>query len=107
MSADDDAFTPHAASGPLPAGIRLVRTTPEFDERTAPAGFAKAHRIAVGVWGRLRVTEGHLGFQFEDTEEVVEIAAGTTLMIPPQRPHHLVLEHPVRFVVEFYRPITR
>ena len=31
------------------------------------------------------------------------ITAGDTRVIPPARPHHLVVEGPVRFHVEFHR----
>lgn len=91
----------------LPPGCELVRTTPEFDERTVPSGLLGAHRVATGVWGRLVVREGSLHFGFDDggaeaRERVV--GAGDSQVIPPGRPHHLTIDGAVRFVVEFHRP---
>ena len=100
----DDAHPRSVEPDRLPADIVLVRTTSEFDHHSAPAGFARAHRIAAGVWGRLVVRQGRLGFRFEDDEEVLRVAAPGMVVIPPQRPHRLVLDEPVRFVVEFYQP---
>lgn len=87
----------------LPAGAVLVRTTPVFDETSVPEGLRRAHRVAAGVWGRLVVAEGSLRFVFEDDPEPRVVAAGAHQVIPPERPHHVEVIAPVRFVVEFHR----
>jgi tellurite resistance-related uncharacterized protein len=88
----------------LPDGLELARTTDVFDEDSVPAGLLRAHRVASGVWGRLVVHSGALGFVFEDEpERVVEIRAGHHMVIPPNRPHHLELTGSVTFAVEFHR----
>lgn len=88
----------------LPAGLRSVRTTPEFDESSTPDGLRAAHRVAAGVWGRLVVRSGELGFVFDDLpDDERRVAAGEHQVIPPERPHHVVIDGPVRFVVEFHR----
>lgn len=87
----------------LPEGWVLVRTTDTFDAATVPAGLLRAHRVAEGVWGRLVVHAGQLDFVFEDQPaEPIAVGAGGTLVIPPGRPHHLVIDGSVRFAVEFY-----
>ena len=88
----------------LPEGLELVRTTPVFDETTVPAALLRAHRVATGVWGRLVVRTGSLTFVFEDGGGGRAVAAGQSVVIPPDRPHHLVMSGPVTFVVEFHRP---
>ena len=89
----------------LPEGLELVRTTPVFDETTVPAALLRAHRVATGVWGRLVVRTGSLTFVFEDGDGGGRaVAAGQSVVIPPDRPHHLVMSGPVTFVVEFHRP---
>ena len=40
----------------LPDGLEHVRTTDVFDNTTVPAGLLRAHRVADGVWGRVRPT---------------------------------------------------
>jgi len=39
----------------LPDGVRLLRTSPEWNEHTIPAGLLSAHRLAKGTWGRIAV----------------------------------------------------
>jgi tellurite resistance-related uncharacterized protein len=88
----------------IPGGLQLVRTTAAFTETSTPEGLLRAHRVAEGVWGRVVVAEGVLGFVFEDTAgEPLRATPGEPLAIPPHRPHHVVLDGPVRFAVEFYK----
>lgn len=88
----------------LPDGLELARTTDVFDEESVPAGLLRAHRVADGVWGRLVVHEGSIGFRFEDDDRSMSAAAGESIVIPPGRRHHVEVNGPVRFVVEFHRP---
>lgn len=91
--------------GELPAGLELARTTPLFDEGSVPAGLLAAHQVAEEVWGQLVVQRGALRFVFEDAPgESIVVGAGDRVVIPPARPHHLELDGPVAFVVEFHRP---
>ena len=88
----------------LPAGLEHVRTTDVFDERTVPAGLRRAHRVADGVWGRLVVHTGEVGFVFEDEPDApMVLHAGDCVAIPPARLHHVELRGPATFAVEFHR----
>jgi cupin 2 domain-containing protein len=88
----------------LPEGLTLQRTTPTFDETTVPAALRKAHLVADGVWGRLVVSSGSVGFVFDDDPDAVRtVSAGESQVIPPARPHHLVVDGPVTLAVEFHR----
>ncbi len=89
--------------GRLPDGLVLTRTTDVFDEHTVPAGLLRNHRVAAGVWGRLVVNEGSVGFRFEDDGQPLRVNSGEWVVIPPQRPHRVELDGPVRFAVEFHR----
>lgn len=96
---------PDAADIEMPAGMAVVRTTQEFDPESVPAGLLRAHRIASGVWGRLVVHSGSIGFGFDDQVPIADarvIVAGEHQVIPPGRPHHVTLVGDVRFVVEFH-----
>lgn len=87
-----------------PDGLRMVRTTPEFDEHTVPTALLRAHRVAPEVWGRLVVRSGSLRFVFEDRpDEPSVLVAGDRQTIPPGVPHHVELIGPVGFMVEFHR----
>ncbi len=88
----------------IPPGYELTRTTPTFTNDTVPAGLLTAHRVADGVWGRLVVRTGSLHFVFEDRPDAsLPVGAGGYVDIPPARPHHLELDEPASFAVEFYK----
>lgn len=89
----------------MPGGLTHVRTTSEFTEVTVPAGLFAAHRVAAGVWGRLRVLEGSVCFVFEDPPaSSFDVTAGDTLDIPPAVAHRVAPAPGARFVVEFHAP---
>jgi tellurite resistance-related uncharacterized protein len=100
------ASTPGNDHRRLPEGLELVRTTDVFDNDTIPAGLLRAHRVADGVWGRLVVHAGAVRFVFEDqTDRPITVAAGDNVVIPPQRPHHVELDGPAHFLIEFHRRV--
>lgn len=87
----------------LPDGLVLTRTTAEFTHESAPSGLRRAHLVAAGVWGRLVVSDGEIGFVFEDEpERVVDVRAGSHVVIPPDTPHHVITREGCRFVIEFH-----
>lgn len=91
----------------LPDGFELVRTTAVWDNDTVPSGILSGHRVADGVWGQLVVRSGTVGFVFEDEPgTTIHVEAGGRVTIPPGRFHHVVLDGPSSFVVEFYRKPT-
>jgi tellurite resistance-related uncharacterized protein len=88
----------------MPEGLELVRTTALWDEETVPAGVLSGHRVADGVWGQLVVRSGAVGFVFEDEPDVtIQVSTDGKVVIPPGRFHHVSLQGPATFVVEFYR----
>ncbi len=88
----------------LPDGVELVRTTPTFDESSVPIGLLAAHHVAEGVWGRVVVASGSVGFMFDDQPELIRsVQVGEVQVIPPGRSHRLVVEGPVTLAVEFHR----
>jgi tellurite methyltransferase len=92
----------------MPAGLELVRTTPEFSDTTVPAALLAAHRVAPGVWGRLRVRSGQVQFRFDaEPATIVELSAGDHVDIPPDVVHRVEPVPGARFVVEFYRAPSR
>jgi tellurite resistance-related uncharacterized protein len=88
----------------LPEGLELVRTTALWSEETVPAAVLSGHRVADGVWGQLVVHSGSVGFVFEDEPDAtIQVDAGGSVVIPPGRRHHVVLQGSSTFAVEFYR----
>lgn len=86
----------------LPDGLSIVRTAGPFDETSLPPGLRRPHRVGAGIWGRLRVHDGQVGFSM-GTETPVRrtLGPGDDQPIPPGVPHLLHLTGPVRLQVEF------
>jgi tellurite resistance-related uncharacterized protein len=93
---------PRCDRAELPEGLEFVRSSPEWDEHTMPAGLRKAHRLAAGTWGRISVHDGELHFvaQTEPALDVV-LKAGSSHAIPPQVHHEVEPLGPVRFSIDF------
>lgn len=90
--------------GELPPDLTLQRTTPDFDADSVPDGLRRAHQIAAEVWGLLEVLDGSLRFVWEDgSTEPLDLAAGDSVVIPPEVLHHVEPGADARFHVSFYR----
>lgn len=88
----------------LPANLAHYKTTPEFSQDTVPKGLQRNHTTAAGVWGRIVVLEGSLRYVIEEPEpESHLLVPGTPGIVEPQMAHHVVIDGPVRFCVEFHR----
>lgn len=88
----------------LPPNVAHYKTTPEFNQDTVPAGLQRNHTTATGVWGRIVVHEGSLRYVIEEPEmEEHLLVSGTPGIVEPKVAHHVTLDGPVRFCVEFYR----
>lgn len=88
----------------LPTNVVLYKTTPEFNQDTVPMGLQRNHTTAANVWGRIVVHEGSLRYVIEEpvTEEHL-LVPGSPGIVEPQIAHHVVIDGPVRFCVEFHR----
>ena len=86
----------------LPDGLRRVRSGPEWDEHTIPAGLLRTHRVASGTWGRIVVRDGRLRFtaSTEPTLHVI-VGPGAFQAIPPDVDHSVEPLGSVRFCIEF------
>ena len=93
---------PRCDRAELPDGLVVVRTAGPFDEGSLPAGLRRAHRVADGTWGRIRVTEGSAGFALQ-TDPPIErrLGPGDTQAIPPAVPHAVSVDGPVVLAVDF------
>lgn len=86
----------------LPDSLQLVRTSPQWDEHTMPAGLKRSHRIAVGTWGRIVVHEGHLRFAARTEPALnVIVGPGSTQAIPPDVEHDVQPLDQVCFSIDF------
>jgi tellurite resistance-related uncharacterized protein len=89
----------------LPEGLEVVRSAGPFDADTLPPGLRRDHRVADGVWGRLRVTHGSARFVM-DTEPPIDrvLRAGQAQAIPPGVAHRVVVDEAVQLQVDFLQP---
>ncbi len=88
----------------LPRVIRHVRSSPVWDENTLPSRMRRAHRLAAGTWGVIRVREGRLRFCLEsDPPLAVELDPSSAHQaIPPDVDHEVQPLDRVRFSVDFF-----
>ena len=86
----------------LPDDAVFDRVTPDFTQVTVPPALLRAHHVAKGVWGRLVVVEGEVGFVFEDTDDRHTLTKDDSIVIPPGRKHHVEPGSSCVFHVEFH-----
>ncbi len=91
----------------FPDDVAAYRRTPEFDETTTPAGLLSEHNTKAGVWGRIQVLEGALLYRVTDPRrepaERLLTPAAPPGVVEPEIKHHVALNGPVRFYVEFLK----
>jgi tellurite methyltransferase len=86
----------------LPERLHIVRTAGPFDAESLPAGLRRAHRIANGNWGYLRVLEGAASLTMETEPPTrIRLKAGEGQPIPPGVPHALSLQGAARLAIDF------
>lgn len=78
-------------------------SSPVFDENSLPDAFRHEHRTKAGTWGLLRVLEGEVRLVFSDAPGPSRVTVDHPAMIPPETPHHVEVDGPMRLQVEFYR----
>ena len=86
----------------LPDGLHVSRTAGPWNAETVPAALRRDHLVAARTWGRLRVLEGSVTIVLAvDPPLTRTLHAGDDQPLPPEVPHHLVLEGPVQLAVDF------
>jgi tellurite resistance-related uncharacterized protein len=73
-----------------------------FDENTLPAGLRREHRTKSGVWGIIRVLDGHLRYEVFDPASEVILKPGRPGLVLPDQPHRVEPLGPMRMQIEFY-----
>ena len=77
--------------------------SPIFDEISLPDKLRNEHSTKDGTWGLLRVLEGEVELVFIDPPSQRLVTVDEPAPIPPQSPHFVKLNGPVKMQVEFYR----
>lgn len=78
------------------------RTTPVFDEASLPAALRAEHRTKAGVWGVIRVMEGHLKLSYLDPPSEVIVTPAQPGLILPGQPHFVEPLGRIKMQVDFY-----
>jgi tellurite resistance-related uncharacterized protein len=82
----------------------LVRTNPEWNEDSLPAGLRRSHRLGSGAWGRIRVLYGRLQFSMASRPPLTtELVAGSEQAIPPEMDHEVQPLGRVRFALDMLK----
>ena len=76
------------------------KVTPLFDENSLPAGLRREHRTKPGVWGIIRVLQGHV--RLVKVNKVSMLTPDQPGLVEPEEPHWVEPIGPISMVVEFY-----
>lgn len=88
----------------LPDTVEKYAESPEFTHETVPDKLTSVHDTKAGTWGRLVVLEGALTYVVPGPPESRTLVdTGSTAIIEPTVPHHVEIDGPVRFKVEFLK----
>jgi tellurite methyltransferase len=87
----------------LPELARVYKQTATFTEATVPAGLLRDHRTRAGVWARIVVTSGELGYTLEAPARAFVLTPKCPGIVPPEAPHFVMPIGRVEFHVEFLR----
>lgn len=89
----------------IPENVCAYKKTPLFTQETVPKGLLADHNTKAGVWGKLHVLKGKLGYVITQPGQEFEtiIKAGETITIIPEQKHCVSLSGEVEFFVEFYK----
>ena len=87
-----------------PPRLETYRRIGPFDADSLPRGLLSEHRLKPGSWGRVEVLSGSITMVWDDgTDEPQQLSAGDVVLVPPERPHHLVEDGPFTLAIEFQR----
>lgn len=88
--------------GALPPDVAPYRRTPDFTEKTLPAGLRRDHSTKAGVWALIHVLEGRLRYCVPDWNHDVVLEAGQVDIVAPEVLHFVEPAGELRMYVEFY-----
>ncbi len=91
----------------LPAGLVPGSGTINFDEETVPEALRQEHTLTAGHWGVLHVFEGDLAYITLNPPTELQVTAPDLLTIPPEIPHRLEINGPVRCRIDFFRQLEK
>lgn len=80
---------------------QIYRTTEVFTQDSIPAALLKEHRIKAGSRGVLRVLSGRIWLVHEVGGERILLSPDRPGLIEPLVPHHVELDGPVQFQIDF------
>lgn len=78
------------------------RSTPIFDQDTLPAALRARHNTKAGVWGVIRVIEGHIKLTYLEPRSEQLLDPNTKGLVLPQQQHFVTPIGQVKMQIDFY-----
>lgn len=86
-----------------PNVLEMYKRTVDFDQNSVPKGLLAEHKTRVGVWGRIVIEHGVLGYHVQSMDAHYQLMPNAVGVIVPQLLHHVEIVGRVCFFVEFYK----
>lgn len=88
----------------LPKNSNKIGETPILNEKNVFPEILNKHMTPKGKWAQIVVISGNLKYIHDDEpDKVLKADIDHTIVIEPERYHHVVLDGTVEFKVEFYK----
>jgi len=87
----------------FPDDVNAYMSSKVFDQDTVPKGLTSAHSTKERTWGRIVIESGSLDYVVDDLDNKrFALSPGVDGIIAPQMMHHLEINEPVQFHLEFF-----
>jgi len=87
----------------LPEGLRLLRTSPSWDNESAPSAIAKFHHLAEGTWAIITVEDGQMRFVTRGEVVINQLVdKSSPQVILPGLDHSVEFIGPVQFTIDYF-----
>ena len=92
----------HYQGAKLPKNAKFAASTPILTDTTVPSQILGKHMTPKGKCGQLIVLRGNLQLVWEDTGVVHDADPEHPILLYPERYHHLQMDGPSEFRIDFY-----
>lgn len=87
----------------IPENVRAYQKTQLYTAKTTPGMMKNDHRTRGGVWGKIIVRSGEVGYEIPEDEESHTLTPDNPGIIEPLKFHRIDPKPGAKFYLELYR----